>query len=122
MSGDAYKIDPNVGLWEGMAWIYKLGASSDQNPTSPIEAKISRQGIRWMAEGGPQGMKTQVHYGWNEVFWNQEMLLPFTVKEFEEKYVKKQALTDEIAKFKIISNIQDPNEVCVVIRAMIASS
>lgn len=67
-------------------------------------------------------MKTQVHYGWNEVFWNQEMLLPFTVKEFEEKYVKKQALTDEIAKFKIISNIQDPNEVCVVIRAMIASS
>lgn len=85
MSGDAYKIDPNVGLWEGMAWIYKLGASSDQNPTSPIEAKISRQGIRWMSEGGPQGMKTQVHYGWNEVFWNQEMLLPFTVKEFEEK-------------------------------------
>jgi len=50
------------------------------------------------------------------------MLQPLTVKEFSEKYPKKEALDSEISKFKNLSNIVDPSEVCVIIRAMISSS
>jgi len=50
------------------------------------------------------------------------MPLPLNLKEFKEKYPKKEALDAEISKFTNLSNIVDPSEVCVVIRAMIASS
>lgn len=50
------------------------------------------------------------------------MPLPLNLKEFKEKQPKKEALDAEISKFTNLSNIVDPNEVCLVIRAMVASS
>ena len=83
--GDAYVINPNLGIWNGISWVYKLGVSADQNPGAPIEVKVSRQGIRYMLDGGNNGMQTLVYYGWHEIFWKEEMLLPLNLKEFKEK-------------------------------------
>jgi len=83
-SDDAYEINPNVGLWNGMAWIYKFGVADDENPAAPTEVKVSKQGIRYFLEGTGSGSATLVHYAWKEVFWSEELVLPYNVKEFKE--------------------------------------
>jgi len=58
-------------------------------------------------EGTGGGNPRLIHYAWKEVFWNEENILPNNVKEFREKYPKKEALKAELIKFKNLSNIVD---------------
>ena len=105
-SDDAYEINPNLGLWNGMAWIYKFGVADDENPAAPTEVKVSKKGLSYFMEGSG-GNPALIHYAWKEVFWSEEMVLPYNVKEFTELYPKKEALKSELGKFKNLSNIGD---------------
>lgn len=49
------------GVWNGTAWLWKLGVAAEENNSSEIDVKVSRQGIRFNLPPGENG-KPKVGY------------------------------------------------------------